>query len=90
MRIEPQYTPDLDWVKVSFESVYGEIRVAWERKEGTVTFDVSVPPNTKASIILPILGGVVETSVPYQKIEDTSKMQADVNSGTYRFRFSTK
>jgi len=49
---------ELDYACGHFESVYGEIKAGWERKDGKVVYKVSVPANTEAEIILP---GVHET-----------------------------
>ena len=37
----------------SFESVYGVIRAAWEKKDGRTIYRVEVPAGTQAEVILP-------------------------------------
>jgi alpha-L-rhamnosidase len=43
----------LEWVKAGFESPYGTIRSDWEIVNGTLRLNVSVPPNTTATLYLP-------------------------------------
>lgn len=59
IRIAPQVVNDLDWVKTSYQSVRGEIVSNWnrDRKNHTVTFDVVIPANTAAQVILPMNEG---------------------------------
>ena len=44
-----------NWVKVSYNSVLGKIETSWTRN----TLDVTIPPNTQATIILPATTQVV-------------------------------
>jgi alpha-L-rhamnosidase len=43
----------LCWAQTRYESVYGLIAVSWEKKDGNVLVQVSVPPNTTATLTLP-------------------------------------
>ena len=43
----------LHGASATFPSVYGEIRSCWERKNGSVVWNVSVPANTSATLYLP-------------------------------------
>jgi alpha-L-rhamnosidase len=51
--IHPIVVGDLTWVNGSYHSVSGLISVAWKRSDGTFTLDVSVPPNTSATVYIP-------------------------------------
>ncbi len=51
--IWPMLTHGMTEVEASFESVYGTIRSAWSCKEGKITVDVTIPPNTTAVLRLP-------------------------------------
>lgn len=42
-----------EWVRTSYESLYGTIRSEWQRKDGALTAHVSVPPNSRAKLYLP-------------------------------------
>jgi len=52
--IQPQTPPGLDWVKSSYSSIRGEIVSNWKRRQGgEITFEITVPPNTGARVVLP-------------------------------------
>ncbi len=51
--IRPQVVGDLSSVNASYETLYGKITVAWERKDGVFTLNVTIPGNCKASVYLP-------------------------------------
>ena len=47
----------LTWVKASYESGYGPISSAWQRTDGGLDWQVSVPPNTTAVAYVPAGAG---------------------------------
>ena len=51
--IAPQVIEDLTWVKASVNGPYGKIVSAWKRDGKKVTLDVTIPPNTTATVKLP-------------------------------------
>ena len=51
--IQPQPVGDLKWIKAEHQSLYGAIKVEWEHQDGVFKLSVSVPVNTKATVILP-------------------------------------
>jgi alpha-L-rhamnosidase len=61
-------------------TVRGPVAVRWETKDGTFTLDVTVPPNTRASVQLPVASaaGVTESGCPIVAGEVGSR--ADVTS----------
>ena len=50
--IHPQVGGDLEFVKASYDSVYGKIEVNWKVADRKVSMDVTIPHNTVATIIL--------------------------------------
>lgn len=59
--VRPCIGGGLSFAECAHESVYGEIRVRWERKEGdTIVLSVHVPPNTTASLELDRAGDILE------------------------------
>ncbi len=50
--VQPLLGGGLDWVELSYESVYGTIGIRWERTGDDVTLQVNVPANTTATIRL--------------------------------------
>jgi alpha-L-rhamnosidase len=54
--IRPQPLGDLDWVKASYPTMYGQARVHWSRCRDSLHMDVTIPANTAAEIHIPTLG----------------------------------
>ena len=57
--IAPQPGSALDCAEASYDSLYGTVSCRWERKNGGVEYQITVPANTTANVILP--DGTVET-----------------------------
>ena len=52
--VEPHPGAGLDWVSLRHQSIRGPISVRWERVDGgSLRLDVTVPPNTSATVRLP-------------------------------------
>ena len=89
------YAPaDMSWAEATHECAHGTIRSAWRRHDDQFTLEVSVPPNTTATINVPMADNqtVVENDEPLDNapgvIETTRKpgyVQALAGSGTYSF-----
>jgi hypothetical protein len=56
--IRPAVVGDMTWVKASYESPRGPIKVAWRHTDHAFSLDVNVPPNTNATVYVPADGGV--------------------------------
>lgn len=83
--IQPQTPPELDWVKSSYQSIRGTVVSNWKRNAKEITFEITVPPNTRARVILP--GRVRrENGKPFDR-----KMEGKgftLGSGSYTFQVS--
>jgi alpha-L-rhamnosidase len=53
IRMKPVFPPGLNDVKASYRTPYGLVKSEWHRKEGGLSWDISVPPNTQALVHLP-------------------------------------
>lgn len=51
--VAPKPVGDLNYVKSSYETLYGIIAIDWKQTNGTFTLNVSVPANTSALVYLP-------------------------------------
>ena len=51
--IRPQAVGDLTFVKGTYETLYGQVRVEWTREDGVFTLKVAVPVNCTAKVYLP-------------------------------------
>jgi alpha-L-rhamnosidase len=51
--IHPYLAGDLTFVKASHQTMYGPLASSWKREKGKVTLDITVPPNTTATVWVP-------------------------------------
>ena len=51
--IAPRPGGHFTYAKAKYDSVYGTVESSWHKKDGTLTFDITVPTNCTAEIILP-------------------------------------
>jgi alpha-L-rhamnosidase len=54
--IAPRLHPDLDFVRSRHHSLYGDIGVSWNRLGNGLAFELEIPANTEARVILPTEG----------------------------------
>ena len=52
IQIKPLFDPKLDWVKASYDSVHGPVKVSWKKSGTGHLVGVDVPPNTTAAVWL--------------------------------------
>ena len=53
--LEPQFTSRLEYVRATLDTPYGTIASAWRNKGDNVFYEVTIPPNSSATLLLPIL-----------------------------------
>lgn len=89
--IRPRPGGGLSWAKAGYESIYGKILSHWEIKNGNLTLNVTIPPNTTATIYFPVLnsesGKTAAEShkgIEYLGLEDGFAVFS-VGSGEYSF-----
>jgi alpha-L-rhamnosidase len=54
--VKPLPGGGLEWVKGSYHAITGLIEVSWTDRNRTFTLDVTVPPNTEATVMTPFDG----------------------------------
>lgn len=90
--IKPLFSEKLEWVDVSHESLFGNIRSAWIREGDMIVLNVEVPANSRATIAVPVRS---KSEVDYEGTEGTGGMASEISghlefsvgSGTHRFQF---
>jgi alpha-L-rhamnosidase len=96
IRIQPRPGGGLTHARSTFESVYGLIASEWKQADGRMKLDVTVPPNTTASIILPGAPAdlVTESGSPLSKAEGILSFSQsgesavlETGSGSYSFEY---
>ena len=98
--IKPAIVGDLTWVRAHFDSPHGRIACAWERTDGKLVLNITVPANTTATVYVPALASAQATGIEGvteggKAIADTPgvkflRMEAGavvlaVESGSYQF-----
>jgi alpha-L-rhamnosidase len=65
----------LTWVKSHHESLYGRIVSNWRREGSTLTLEVSVPPNTTATVFVPVAAKLGEDgpTTDEQSVQESGK-----------------
>lgn len=80
--IQPILTHGMTKVDAAFESVYGTIRSAWSCKDGKITIDVTIPPNTTAVLCLPEKADEIEVGSGTYHYEYETKTKLEVERFT--------
>ena len=93
--IKPAVVGDISWVKCHHDSPYGRIVSNWKREGDMVSMDLTIPPNTTATVYVPakVATGITESGKPASKAEGVKFLRMEngiavyaVGSGTYRFQ----
>lgn len=93
--LHPYPAGDLTFVKASHDGPYGRIASSWKRDPKGFTLDVTVPPNSAATVWVPTkdASAVMESGKPAAKAAGVKFLRAEdgaavfeVQSGSYSFR----
>ena len=92
--IKPSVTGDLTWVSARQDTVRGVIESVWRVEDGRFVWDVRIPANTSATVMVPASepGAVTESDRPVSEAEGVQLVRAEngravfeVGAGRYRF-----
>jgi len=85
--IRPTPCGGLTWVKATYRSVHGAISSAWRRQGAALTMEVSIPPNTSATVFVPCADRHSATEA-FGETQPSRNGSAEfhLGSGHYRFR----
>jgi len=92
--INPAPVEGLTWVKASQETLYGRIVSNWSCDGESFTLEVTIPPNTSATVYLPAkeLSAIKESGAPLDKAPGVTPLAfrdatalLRIGSGSYRF-----
>ena len=95
--VQPQLGGGFTRARAALNTMYGEVASAWEFAEGQFSLDVTVPPNTHATVRLPYatLAGVTESGQALdaadgitKAVQDGEAVVVEVGSGSYRFAYA--
>lgn len=94
--IKPQPGAGLTFAEGVLQSMYGEIKSSWKIKEDKMEVEVSIPPNTRATVVLPFarLDGLYESGKKAREAQGIMKYESlnngvklELGSGLYRFDY---
>jgi alpha-L-rhamnosidase len=83
--LSPQFTSRLSSVKATFDSPYGVIASAWHLEKDQVLYDATIPPNSSATLTLPVPPREVRQSGQPLHLSDASITKLPLVAGTYHF-----
>jgi alpha-L-rhamnosidase len=97
--LRPGIVKSVDWVKCSYQSPYGLIVSNWKKDGDILTMEVTIPPNTTATVYVPAkdASAVTESGkaiakakgIKFIKMENGAAVY-EVGSGVYRFESKCK
>jgi alpha-L-rhamnosidase len=92
--VRPYPVKELSFVKTSHHSPYGVISSEWKRTGNGISLNVTVPPNTSATVWVPAAdtAKILESGHPVEKASGVKQIRREngmtvfeVQSGTYNF-----
>ena len=92
--MKPHPVGDLTFARATHCSPYGLISSDWKRSAGTLDWQITVPPNSTATVYVPTpdAASVTEAGKPVAKVKDVSFLRQEagtavyaVGAGSYRF-----
>ena len=92
--MQPTPVGDLSYVKASYDSSYGKIVSDWKVAEGRFVWNLTVPPNTTATVYVPAQdpAAVTESAKPAGEARGVKFLRNEagaavyeIGSGSYRF-----
>jgi len=90
--IRPDIVGDVKWVKAHHDSPYGRIVSNWKLEDGSLTMDVTIPPNSTGTIYVPVekAGGITVNGESLKAAKHVTSVRMggqrtvlDVESGKY-------
>jgi alpha-L-rhamnosidase len=96
--MRPTPVGDLTYVKASYDSSYGKIVSDWKIAAGRFIWNLTVPPNSTATVYVPAKGesGVTESAKPASEAHGVKFLRTEagatvyeIGSGSYQFESAT-
>ena len=85
--LQPHFVEGLDRLEANHQGPYGQILSAWERIEGKIVYTVIVPPNSTATLKLPVMGKLKLYINDRELINPKQGLGHKLLSGTYHFEW---
>ncbi|MFA6173634.1 MAG: family 78 glycoside hydrolase catalytic domain [Kiritimatiellales bacterium] len=94
IELKPHGYAQLEWAEAEHDSLYGPIKSKWRNTGGNFEWQISIPPNTTATVWLPAdgAGSANESGQPLAKAsgvrilrQEKDRLVLELESGKYRF-----
>jgi alpha-L-rhamnosidase len=95
LTIKPTILRNLNWVHAHYDSIYGQVVSNWKREGDNLTMDITIPPNTTATVYVPAKNAALVTEDASQPASQTEGVKFlrleggtavfEVGAGHYRF-----
>ena len=89
-RDNSMFTTRLAQVKAAFDSPYGIIASGWRVEKNKILYDVTIPPNSSATLELPVPPREVRQSGRPLQLPDDSVTKLPLAAGTYHFSLPSR
>ncbi|MBD3377537.1 Bacterial alpha-L-rhamnosidase [candidate division KSB1 bacterium] len=86
--LAPRPPKDLTWAKVYKDTPYGTIRVEWQKQDGEMVMQVTVPTGSTAQFVLP--QGVQNCKIDGKSIEPEPQGHIRIEAGKYQLTYNTR
>lgn len=85
--IEPHFVKTLDEFIVEFDSVKGKIRTSWKRTDNRIEFNLTIPANSVATVILDnVVSGIdIKKKLNLKIVKLNKKNSLTLGPGNYQF-----
>lgn len=92
--MKPNPTEDLTYTKATHKTPYGWVKSDWKLDNGTFTWKITIPANTRANILLPAenVNDITESGKPVKEVEglkyvrvEENRVNLEIGSGEYTF-----
>jgi len=88
--LAPQFTTRLAHVKATFDSPYGVIASGWRVEHDQILYVVTIPPNSSATLELPVPPQEIRQSGRKLSLPDGSETKLPLAAGTYHFSIPSR
>lgn len=83
--LTPHPCSALTHAAAAYQSMYGEISIAWQIRENELTVSCAIPPNTTATLLLPTAEYKTEFPVSLPTVQTSDGVEVSLGSGSYSF-----
>jgi alpha-L-rhamnosidase len=84
--LAPRPPKALTWAKMTKETPYGTIEVAWSKEQDQLMMDVAIPPGSMAKLMLP--EGTKTCTIDDETVEPDAQGAIWIDNGRYKVKYT--